>query len=53
LTEAARILLSKDALEGERKRVTVLFANLKELDQLLAGGEQTDRTPNFILVGAL
>jgi len=35
-----RILLSKDALEGERKQVTVLFADLKGSMELLA-----DRDP--------
>ena len=37
---AERILLSKDALEGERKQVTVLFADLKGSMELLA-----DRDP--------
>src|SRR5262245_10645954 len=37
---ADRILLSKDALEGERKQVTVLFADLKGSMELLA-----DRDP--------
>lgn len=32
-----RILLSRDALEGERKRVTVLFADLKGSMELLSG----------------
>jgi class 3 adenylate cyclase len=34
---AEKILISKSALEGERKQVTVLFADLK-------GSEQTPRT---------
>ena len=33
---AERILLSKDALEGERKQVTILFADLKGSMELLA-----------------
>jgi hypothetical protein len=37
---AERILLSKEALEGERKQVTVLFADLKGSMELLA-----DRDP--------
>jgi class 3 adenylate cyclase len=37
---AERILTSKAALEGERKQVTVLFADLKGLMELLA-----DRDP--------
>jgi class 3 adenylate cyclase len=37
---AERILTSKSALEGERKQVTVLFANLKDSMELLA-----DRDP--------
>src|SRR5215471_12098117 len=37
---AERILLSKNALEGERKQVTVLFADLKGSMELLA-----DRDP--------
>src|SRR5688572_21222825 len=34
-----RILTSKSALEGERKQVTVLFADLKDSMQLLARGD--------------
>src|SRR5262245_21136573 len=34
---AEKILLSKAALEGERKQVTVLFADLKGSMELLAG----------------
>jgi class 3 adenylate cyclase len=37
---AERIVLSKDALEGERKQVTVLFADMKGSMELLA-----DRDP--------
>jgi class 3 adenylate cyclase len=37
---AERILTSKDALEGERKQVTVLFADVKDSMALLA-----DRDP--------
>jgi class 3 adenylate cyclase len=37
---AAKILTSRNALEGERKRVTVLFADLKGSMELLA-----DRDP--------
>jgi hypothetical protein len=37
---AEKILTSKDALEGERKQVTVLFADLKGSMELLA-----DRAP--------
>jgi class 3 adenylate cyclase len=37
---AEKILTSKSALEGERKQVTVLFADLKGLMELLA-----DRDP--------
>jgi class 3 adenylate cyclase len=33
---AERILLSKDALEGERKQITVLFADLKGSTELIA-----------------
>ena len=33
---AERILLSKDALEGERKQITVLFADLKGSTELVA-----------------
>ena len=34
---AERILTSRTALEGERKQVTVLFADLKGSMELLAG----------------
>ena len=33
---AEKILTSKSALEGERKQVTVLFADLKDSMELLA-----------------
>src|SRR5262245_14069733 len=39
---AERILLSKDALEGERKQVTVLFADLKGSMELLADRDPED-----------
>jgi class 3 adenylate cyclase len=39
---AERILLSKEALEGERKHVTVLFADLKGSMELLADRDPED-----------
>ena len=39
---AERILLSKEALEGERKQVTVLFADLKGSMELLADRDPED-----------
>ena len=39
---AERILTSRGALEGERKQVTVLFANLRGLMQLLADRDSED-----------
>jgi len=39
---AERILMSKAALEGERKRVTVLFADLKGSMELLADRDPED-----------
>src|SRR6266571_2825526 len=39
---AERILTSKAALEGERKQVTVLFADLKGSMELLAGRDPED-----------
>src|SRR5262245_17278334 len=43
---AEKILTSKSALEGERKQVTVLFADLKGSMELLA-----DRDPDAAIVG--
>jgi Double zinc ribbon len=43
---AEKILTSKSALEGERKQVTVLFADLKSSMELLA-----DRDPEFGRLG--
>jgi class 3 adenylate cyclase len=40
---AEKILTSKDALEGERKLVTVLFADLKGSTELLAGDPEAAR----------
>ena len=37
---AEKILTSKSALEGERKQVTVLFADLKGSMELLAGRDR-------------
>ena len=45
---AEKILTSKSALEGERKQVTVLFADLKGSMELLA-----DRDPDVWTGGAL
>ncbi len=39
---AERILLSKEALEGERKQVTVLFADMKGSMELLADRDPED-----------
>jgi class 3 adenylate cyclase len=39
---ADRILASRSALEGERKQVTVLFADVKGSMELLAGGDVED-----------
>ncbi len=39
---AERILCSKAAIEGERKHVTVLFADLKGSMELLAGRDPED-----------
>ncbi|MFQ5521138.1 MAG: hypothetical protein ACE5FK_07055 [Candidatus Methylomirabilia bacterium] len=40
---AEKILTSKTALEGERKQVTVLFADLKGSMELLADRDPEDR----------
>ena len=42
---AEKILTSKDSLEGERKQVTVLFADLKGSMELLADRPCPDRDP--------
>src|SRR5262249_27498822 len=39
---AERILTTKSALEGERKQITVLFADLKGSMEFLAGGDPED-----------
>jgi hypothetical protein len=45
---AEKILTSRGALEGERKQVTVLFADLKGSMELLAGRDPEDaRKPNM------
>ena len=45
---AEKILTSKSALEGERKQVTVLFADLKGSMELLANRDPEASTPkNF------
>src|SRR5215471_6968186 len=49
---AEKILTSKTALEGERKQVTVLFADLKGSMELLADRdpEQARKLPDSVLV---
>ena len=48
---AERIMTSKDALEGERKQVTVLFADLKGSMELLA--ERDPRRPGNCSIPSL
>src|SRR5262249_37017130 len=46
---AAKILTSRSALEGERKQVTVLFADLKSSMELLADRDTQERASSSIL----
>jgi class 3 adenylate cyclase len=45
---ADKILTSKSALDGERKQVTVLFADLKGSMELLADRDQKRRGRSLI-----
>jgi class 3 adenylate cyclase len=43
---AEKILASRSALEGERKQVTVLFADIKDSTELIRDGIATPRLPS-------